>query len=494
MNVFMISSEIYPLAKTGGLADMVSALARTLVRAGTPVTLATPAYRSTLEAFPEVQEAGIEFAIPIANRQVPAQILRMSLAEDLTVYLIQGGDYFARPGLYGTAGGDYPDNAERFVFFTKAALALAQQTGPWDLLHCHDWQAALAPVLKLAHASLYPGLQKSKTLLTIHNIAYQGIFPASFWPLLNLEPTYFSPSYLEFFGRINFLKGGIVFADASTAVSKKYAREIMTPEYGCGLDGVVRTRAARLVGILNGVDYDEWNPATDPHIKKNYQPPKLHGKRICKAELQKIFSLPVRSMVPLFAVISRLVDQKGLDLFVEAVEELLGLDLQLVVLGTGEQKYQDFFTDLARQFPAKLGVQIGFDNDLAHKIEAGADFFLMPSKFEPCGLNQMYSLKYGTIPIVRATGGLDDTIEDFDPLRVAGNGLKFAVYSGAVLLEAVKRAIAIYSNRSIWSHLVKNAMRADFSWDRSAAQYARLYEKLILDQPLTLDETASSFV
>ncbi len=486
MNVFMISSEIYPLAKTGGLADMVSALARTLVRSGTRVTLVMPAYQSTLETSPDIGRAGIEFSVPIANRHVPAQILRTSLAQDLTVYLIQGGGYFARAGLYGTPAGDYPDNAERFVFFAKAALALAQETGPWDLLHCHDWQAALVPVFKQAHASVYPGLQKSKDLLTIHNIAYQGVFPVSFWELLNLEPSYFSPSYLEFFGWINFLKGGIVIADAITAVSKKYAREIMTPEYGCGLDGVIRTREARLVGILNGVDYDEWSPATDTHLKKNYEPSKLHGKRMCKAELQKIFGLPVRSMVPLFAVISRLVDQKGLDLFVEAIEELFRLDLQLVLLGTGEQKYQDFFTALGYQYPSKLGVKIGFDNDLAHKIEAGADFFLMPSKFEPCGLNQMYSLKYGTIPIVRATGGLDDTVEDFDPLRVTGNGFKFAVYSGAVLLEAVKRAIAIYSNRLIWSRLLKNAMTADFSWHRSAAEYARLYQQLIFDQPLTL--------
>ena len=486
----MISSEIYPLAKTGGLADMVGALARTLVRSGTAVTLVTPAYQSTLEAFPEVQEAGIEFAVPIAHRQVHARILKTTLAEDLTVYLIQGADYFARYGLYGTPAGDYPDNAERFAFFTKAALALAQQTGPWNLLHCHDWQTALAPLLKQAHASLYPGLQQSKTLLTIHNIAYQGIFPASFWPLLNLEPRYFSPPYLEFFGWINFLKGGIVFADAITAVSKKYAREITTPEYGYGLDGVIRTREAQLVGILNGVDYSEWNPATDTHIKKNYQPPKLYGKRVCKSELQKYFALPLRSKVPLFAAISRLVDQKGLDLFVEAAAELLRLDLQLVVLGTGDAKYQDFFTNLARQYPDKLGVKIGFDTDLAHKIEAGADFFLMPSKFEPCGLNQMYSLKYGTIPIVRATGGLEDTIEDFDPLLVNGNGLKFAAYSGAVLVEAVKRAIAIYSNRLIWSRLLKNAMAADFSWGRSAAAYARLYENLISNRPLALDKTA----
>jgi starch synthase len=490
MKIYMASSEIFPLAKTGGLADMVGGLARTLVRSGVEVTLVTPAYQSSLDNFPDIERTSIEFDVPIANRRVAAQVFRTSLTHDLNVYLIAGGEYFSRPGLYGTSASDYPDNAERFVFFATAALSLAHETGPWDLLHAHDWQTALIPVLKKARPRLYPGLQMSKDLLTIHNIAYQGLFPPAFWELLNLDPVYFTASRLEFFGLINFLKGGIVFADGITTVSQKYAQEIMTPEYGFGLDGVIRDRQSRLVGILNGVDYEEWDPATDVHLRKNYKPGNLRGKRLCKIDLQSRFSLPARTMVPLFGLVSRLVDQKGLDLIAEILEELFQLDLQIVVLGTGDVKYQELFVDLARRYPAQLGVKIGFDNALAHKIEGGADFFLMPSKYEPCGLNQMYSLKYGTIPIVRATGGLDDTVGDFDPQRVSGNGIKFTAYSGAVLLEAVKRAIALYTNRSLWSQLLAAAMNADFSWHRSAAEYANLYEKIARNQPLAVDETA----
>jgi len=489
MKVLMISSEVFPLAKTGGLGDMVSSLAARLVRSGTQVNLVMPAYRSTLASLHDLQEIEIECHGKVAGHVIKATVFRTSLAESLPVYLISGGDYFDRPGLYGTAEGDYPDNAERFVFFARAALDLAQQTGPWDLLHCHDWQTALVPVFKKAQKHLYAGLQKIKDVLTIHNLAYQGIFPSSLWGILDLPYFYFGLPYLEFYGNINFLKGGIVFADALTTVSKKYAREIMTPEYGCGLDGVIRSRPSNLLGILNGVDYQEWNPATDPHIKRNYGPEDLRGKRMCKIDLQEIFALPIRPSVPLIAMVSRLVDQKGLDIFLEVIEEILHFDLQLVILGTGEQMYEIRLAELASRYPSQLGVKTDFDNKLAHKIEAGADLFLMPSRFEPCGLNQMYSLKYGTIPIVRATGGLDDTIEDFDPLRMRGTGIKFPVYSGPALLEAIKRALAIYSNQRVWSHLLKNAMAADFSWDNSAAQYVQLYDRLVRSQPLPIKET-----
>ncbi|MGH7836151.1 MAG: glycogen synthase GlgA [Candidatus Binatia bacterium] len=478
MKILIVSPEIYPLAKTGGLADVASALARTLAAAGAEVALAMPAYQLVLQSGFSIEETGMELETPLGTERIKVTVLKTRLAEPVPVFLIKADRFFQRDGIYGTPAGDYPDNLQRFTFFCKAALALAARLAPWDVIHCNDWQSALIPVFKTLRSESYPELQASKTLLTIHNLGYQGEFPASQWDILGLSRHYFTPQYLEFYGKINLLKGGILFADALTTVSRKYASEIATPEYGCGLDGVIRMRQSDLFGILNGVDYDEWSPENDPHIKQKYGSRDLRGKSVCKQNLQELFRLPVRAEIPLFGIVSRLVDQKGLDILLEVLETLLRLDLQLVILGTGEQKYQELLLDLARHYPANLGVRIGFANDLAHKIEAGVDLFLMPSKFEPCGLNQMYSLKYGTIPIVRATGGLDDTIEDFSPLRLTGNGIKFSEYSGAVLLESIKRGIAIFYHKQAWRRLIKNAMSCDFSWKKSAAEYLSLYEKL----------------
>jgi starch synthase len=425
-----------------------------------------------------MEETGIELQTTLGAEGIRATVLKTKLAGSVPVFLIQAGRFFQRDGLYGTPEGDYPDNLERFTSFCKAALALAAGTAPWDVIHCNDWQSALIPVFKTLRPESYPELQSSKTLLTIHNLGYHGEFPASQWDLLGLSRHYFTPRYLEFYGKINLLKGGILFADALTTVSRKYASEIATPEYGCGLDGVIRLRQTDLHGILNGVDYDEWNPENDPHIKRQYSSRNLRGKDLCKQDLQEFYRLPVRAEIPLFGIVSRLVDQKGLDILLEVLEALLRLDLQLVILGTGEPKYQQLLLELAQKYPAKLGVRIDFSDALAHRVEAGADFFLMPSKFEPCGLNQMYSLKYGTIPIVRATGGLDDTIEDFNPLRLAGNGLKFSEYSAAVLLESIKRGVAIFCHKRAWRRLIQNAMACDFSWKKAADEYLTLYEKL----------------
>ncbi|MGH7772677.1 MAG: glycogen synthase GlgA [Candidatus Binatia bacterium] len=486
MKVFVVSSELFPLAKTGGLADAVGALARTLVRVGNEVAVVMPAYQTVLKNGFQLEETGIPVEVSIASRRVSGTILRTWLGKNLPVYLIRADPYFLRDGLYGNSQGDYPDNAERFTFFSKAALELARKTAPWNVIHCHDWQTALIPVLKKIRAHSYPEIQKSKILLTIHNLAYQGNFPASAWSVLNLDMRYFTPRYLEFYSNINFLKGGILFSDAFTTVSKKHAIEIKTTEYGCGLDGVIRDRERDLYGILNGVDYKEWNPATDPHIKKNYETQDLDGKKSCKKELQEIYNLPPEPSVPLIGMVSRLVDQKGLDILLEAMEDLLRLDRQFVVLGTGEERYEKLLAGLCQSHPLRLGVKIGFDNTLAHKIEAGADMFLMPSKFEPCGLNQIYSLKYGTIPIVRATGGLDDTIEDHNPLTGTGNGFKFTAYSGPALLEAVNRATTLYSNTEAWHQLMANAMAYDFSWERSAIEYFALYLKLLKTPSHTL--------
>jgi starch synthase len=469
----MIASESVPLIKTGGLGDVVGALAGALARGGVQTAVALPAYQAVLDRFPG-EPTALEFTVSLNRRKVSATVLKATVEGGVPAFLIRNDDYFARPGLYGTAKGDYSDNAARFAFFSKAALELAAATGPWDVLHCHDWQSALVPVLSRLGAAK----QSAKTVLTIHNLAHQGLFAYSEWPLLGLDPIYFTPKYLEFYGKINLLKGGILFADALTTVSRKYAEEILTPEYGCGLEGVLAERKRDLRGILNGVDYREWNPESDPYVKKLYSAANLAGKAECKNDLQQIYGLPQRSAAPLLGIVSRLADQKGIDLLLEVLDDLLRMDLQIVLLGAGDQRYQDLLAKLPSAHPKRIGVEIGFDNALAHKIEAGADIFLMPSRYEPCGLNQIYSLKYGTVPVVRATGGLDDTIEDFDPLSGKGNGFKFAEYSGEAFLSAIKRALAVYVNEKAWKQVVANGMAADFSWQRSAADYLQLYRQV----------------
>ncbi len=478
MKVLMIASEAFPLARTGGLGDVVGALSRILVRLGTEVAVVLPAYKAILESQAPLEETAIRIMVPMAKAMIGGRILKTSIGGEVLVYLIRSDRYFLRKELYGTSQGDYPDNAERFAFFCKASLELAERTGPWDVIHCHDWQTALIPVLKKIQPDLRPEILSSKTLLTLHNLAFQGNFAASFWPLLNLDRQYFTPRHLEFYGNINWLKGGILFSDALTTVSKKYASEIMEPEYGFGLEGVIRDRRKDLHGILNGVDYLEWNPKIDPHLAKNYDATDLSGKESCKKELQQIYNLPAEASVPLAGLVARLAQQKGLDILADAMEELMRLDLQLVVLGTGERRYQELLASLAARYPKKLAAKIGFDNSLAHKVEAGADIFLMPSKYEPSGLNQMYSLAYGTIPVVRATGGLDDTIEDYNSSTGAGNGFKFAAYSGAALLNAVKRALSVYPQKKAWRQLMANAMAGDLSWEKSAAEYLALYRRL----------------
>lgn len=473
MKILMVASECVPLAKTGGLGDVVGALSNALAALGTECAVVLPAYQKVMEKF-AAEETNIEVAVELDGRRVSGKIFKAAVEGPAQVYLVRNDKYFRRPEFYGTPQGDYPDNAERFAFFSKAALELAAATGPWNVIHCHDWQSALVPVLNKIGA----GGARPKTVLTIHNLAHQGLFPYAEWPLLGIDPSYYQPKYLEFYGRINFLKGGILFADALTTVSRKYAEEILTKEYGCGLEGVLADRKRDLHGILNGVDYREWNSETDPHIKKNYGAANPVGKAECKNDLQQKYHLPQKSSAPLLGIVSRLADQKGIDLLLEIIGNLLRMDLQIVVLGAGDQRYQELLAKLPEKHPDKIGVRIGFDNALAHQIEAGADLFLMPSRYEPCGLNQIYSLKYGTPPVVRATGGLDDTIQDFDPLSGKGSGFKFTEYSGEAFLSAIKRALAVYINKKAWAQVVANGMAADFSWQRSAEEYLQLYRRL----------------
>lgn len=474
----MVSSEIGPFAKTGGLADVVGSLSPALEKLGLKVSLIMPAYRSVLQGRFHLEQTATRLTVEVSDRKVEGDVLKTKMADDISVYLIRCDRYFDRDALYATSEGNYPDNAERFVFFARAALELLRQDPP-HVLHCHDWQTALSIVFLRAQPERYPELLSTKSVLTVHNLGYQGLFWYLDWHLLNLDRSLFHSKCFEFFGKINFLKGGLVFADRITTVSPSYAEEIKTAEQGFGLEGIFQERARDLVGILNGADYSVWNPATDPHIAKNYGPKNLSGKSVCKADLQRAMNLPQAPNIPLVGMVTRLISQKGFDLLESASEELLARDLQIVLLGSGEAKYEAALKKLASRHPEKVSVRIGFDETLARRIEAGADLFLMPSRYEPCGLNQMYSLKYGTIPIVRATGGLKDSVMDYRPKSRTGNGFVFEPYEPATLLETVDRALNLFRQQKGWATLVKRAMAADYSWDRSALAYVELYRRLV---------------
>jgi len=459
MRVAMISPEIAPFAKTGGLADVVGTLAAALERYGHELYLIMPAYRSVLRNDFALEQTEIKLAVPLSDKLLEASVLTARLGRNISVYFLRADQYFDREFLYGTPQGDYPDNAERFVFFGRAALEILRHQ-PVDIVHCHDWQSALAIVFLSTQADRYPESAAAKTVFTVHNLGFQGIFPQSDWHLLNLERSYFSLDYLEFYANINFLKGALIFADRITVVSPTYAREIMDREQGFGLDGVLRRRAADLVGILNGVDYGQWNPWTDPFISPHYGQHSLSVKRRCKKSLQKSVGLRERSSVPLIGIISRLTSQKGFDLVEKIFHRLMQRDLQVVVLGSGEPRYEEFFARAAERHPQQVAVRIGFDETLAHQIEAGADIFLMPSLYEPCGLTQMRAQRYGALPIGRTVGGLADTIED------EVSGFLFDGYSPDAFDAAVRRALALYADRDEYQRRARGAMRRDFNEHR----------------------------
>lgn len=478
IHVAMVSPEITPFAKTGGLADVIGSLSLALEGLGFKVSMIMPAYRQVLSGRFPLIDTGKTFSVPVSYQIEKGTILKTKVGKDITVYFIRADRYFDREYLYTTPDGDYSDNARRFIFFSRAALETIKDDPP-HILHAHDWQTALSIVFLKTQPFLYPAMEKTKTVFTIHNLGYQGLFWALDWHLLNLDKRLFTPSYLEFYGKINFLKGGIVFADVITTVSPAYAEEIKTKEHGCGLEGVFIERSADLAGILNGIDYNVWNPETDPYIIANYSVKDLSGKKECKRDLQRTFNLPERDEVPLIGMVARLTLQKGIDLFEEAVDILMQRNIQFVILGTGESKYHDFLRKLSRQYPEKVGVELSFNEAIAHKIEAGADMFLMPSKYEPGGLNQLYSFRYGTIPVVRATGGLKDTVRKFNEETGEGNGFLFDAYEAQALIKAVDCAISVFNHKDKWNRLIKNAMKEDFSWERSAKSYVNLYRRLL---------------
>jgi starch synthase len=473
MRILFVASEALPFAKTGGLADVVEALPRALVKLGHEVAVFLPRYRG-IKTGSEVMKS---MTIQQGQRLRFPAIANGTITRGVRYFFLDDPAYFDRAGIYGEDNKDYPDNAERFTEFCRAAIELAKHIWPPDLIHCHDWQTGMMPVLMRTSYGDDPAIRNIPLVFTIHNLGYQGIFPRAALDAAGIPRELFFPGGIEFFGNLNFLKGGLIYSDFLTTVSPKYAQEIQTPEYGFGLDGVIRSRRDRLTGILNGVDYTSWSPDKDALLPVKYSSKNLGGKQSCKLALIDEYKLlsdnPKRAIL---GIVSRFADQKGFDLIADVAPQLLQEDILLAVLGTGEPRYEGLFRALAADFPGRVGLRVAYDNRIAHLIEAGSDMFLMPSRYEPCGLNQIYSLRYGTVPIVRATGGLDDTIQQFDLESGTGTGFKFQEYSGAALLHAVRQALHFYGDDRVWKRIQLNGMAQDFSWNNSAAEYAKLYE------------------
>ena len=466
----MVASEATPYAKTGGLADVVGSLPAALADLDHQIGVVLPRY-ATIDLKP-TRRIFDNLDIWLGSTRHRATIY--TSGDKVRFYFVDCPPLYDRPKLYGDAAGDFPDNHVRFAVLARAALAIARNIFRPDILHCHDWQAGLVPTYLRSTFANDPTFMAIRTLFTIHNIGYQGLFPEDVLPEIGLDRTIYHPAGIEYWKKVSFLKGGLVFSDALNTVSPTYAKEIQTPEYGLGMDGILRERSAALSGILNGVDYREWSPETDPFIVANYERDDLAGKALCKQDLFGEFGLessPSTLAEPLIGIVSRFTSQKGADLIAAIADKLALENLRLVALGTGDAEYEDLFRKMAADHPGRFAVRIGFDNALAHRIEAGADMFLMPSRYEPCGLNQIYSLKYGTVPIVRATGGLDDTINE-------DTGFKFADYSGEALLQSIQAACAAWRDPVRWKQMMRRGMEQDYSWRVSAAEYAALYERL----------------
>lgn len=476
LNILIAAGEVAPFAKTGGLADVAGALPAELEKLGHNVRVALPYYKMVKKGNFPITDTGLKLTVQISDRTASADIHKAVIGNNVTVYFIKNDSYYDRDDLYRTKEGDYLDNAERFIFFSKAILALAQAVKfKPDIIHLNDWQTGLVPILLKWTEKNNDFFKDTRTVFTIHNLAYQGLFWHLDMHLTNLPWDIFTPQGIEFYGKINLMKAGIIGADIITTVSKKYCDEIRTQEYGCGLDGVLLSRKDSLYGILNGVDYNDWSPEKDRFIAKNYSPETLQYKVVCRHDMLSHYKLRLNDDVPVIGVISRLADQKGFDLIAETIDEIIGMGFAFILLGTGDPHYHDLFENVAKKYPKYAGVILGFNNALAHKIEAGCDFFLMPSRFEPCGLNQIYSLKYGTVPIVRATGGLDDTIINFNPDTGEGNGFKFHKYTAVGMIDKLREAMAVYKDKCLLTKVMENGMKCDFSWEKSAHEYVRIY-------------------
>ncbi len=475
MRILTVASEAVPFAKTGGLGDVVGALPRALVRNGHECDVMMPRYRGI-----ETGERTARVSVALGGTSTNVDLYSV-VRDGVRTLFVDHPRYYDREYLYGAIGHDYPDNPERFAFLSQTAVTWAlTMGGEYDVVHAHDWQTGLVPVLLSGMFRAQVSSKRLPTVFTIHNLAYQGTFDASWLPVLGLGWHLMSVDALEYWGRISFLKGGIVFSRLVTTVSPRYAQEIQTPELGFGFDGILRRRSSDLIGILNGIDYDHWDPERDPYLPEPYTALRLEGKAAAKQAVLEGFGFPTTDVYlrrMLIGMVSRMVDQKGFDLLAGITDELVRLDATVVLLGSGEPRYEDQWRTLAARYPDRIGARIGFDEGLAHLIEGGADLFLMPSQFEPCGLNQMYSLRYGTVPLVRATGGLYDTVRNVESDTGEGTGFTFEKYSADALLRTLRRALVAYRDRERWRRIQRAGMTRDYSWDASARQYVQVYER-----------------
>ncbi len=480
MRVLMVASEAGAFAHTGGLAEVLGALPRALARLGHDVDIVIPRYRGITEG-ERIGQVRVTLGGLAADATVYTATSYCAAAHRVRTIFIDHPPYYDREYLYGANGHDYADNPERFAFLSQAALNWALAGGDrYDAVHAHDWHAGLVPVLLRDMFLAQSALRRVPTVFTIHNLAYQGVFDASWLPRLGLPWDLMRIDAMEYWNRISFLKAGIVFSRIVTTVSPRYAEEIQQPEFGFGFDGILRSRRQDLVGILNGIDYDQWDPTRDTHLPEPYRASNLVGTAAAKRRLLEHYGLPVSEETlarPVVGLISRMVDQKGFDLLAQLADELPRLDATFVLLGSGERRYEDLWLGLASRHPMRVGVEIGFEEPLAHLIEGGSDLFLMPSRFEPCGLNQMYSMRYGTLPLVRATGGLADTVRNFDAETGEGTGFTFDEYSPQALLDTLRWALGTFRDRQAWQRMQVAAMAQDFSWDRSAREYVKVYER-----------------
>lgn len=480
MKIAFITPEAYPFVKTGGLADVSFSLPRALARRGHEVLLVLPRYyrvdkqKFFLKLIPK------PLGVPLGSGEKWAGIYRSEYLSDVEAIFIEHDNFFGRDGLYDDGYHAYGDNGERFAFFCRAVLQALPAIGfrP-EIIHCNDWQSALVPVYLRTHYAHEPFYRTTSSVMTVHNVGYQGVFPVEMMECAAIGREHFHPGALEFYGQMNFLKGGIVFADAVTTVSRRYAREIQSAEFGYDLAGVFASLGSRLYGITNGVDYEKWDPQNDPRIPANYSSKKISGKKTCKRYLQNRFGLEESNTVPVIGTISRLTYQKGIDVLAESLFILMKEKLcQFVIVGSGDSHIMWRFEELKRTFPGRVGIYWGYDEDLAHLVESGSDIYVMPSRYEPCGLNQMYSLRYGAVPVVRATGGLDDTVVDWFTDHERGNGFKFFELSPGVLSETLQRVFEVYHHDEEWKKIVRRGMEVYYSWDQAAEEYELIYQKL----------------
>jgi starch synthase len=480
LKILFASPEVHPFAKTGGLGDVSSALPLALKEQGHDVRVILPKYRSISESKRSVQPMGLTVAVPVGTKVKHGELYEGQLNRSMPVYFVGRDDYFDREGFYGDFEGEFPDNAERFIFFDRAVLEACKVLDfQPDIIHCNDWQTGLIPCyLKTTFAS-DPFFTDTRSVFSIHNLGYQGNFDERFFPLAHLPWKVFTHEGIEFYGFFSFMKAGLIYADKLTTVSKTYSKEILTPENGFHMDGVLRQHQSKLSGILNGADYGEWDPQTDSKIKTKYGPKSLKGKQECKKSLLRKLSLKLSEETPLICMVTRLSSQKGIDLIMKSFAELMVQDAALVILGEGDERYETFLNEQNESFPNRFRFIQGFDEKLAHQIIAGSDLLLMPSHYEPCGLTQMYALRYGTVPIVRRVGGLADTIKTFQSGKNQGTGFLFKSSEEDEWIPLLQKALALYPKKKVWKSLMLNGMKQDFSWNQAAKHYGRLYRQAL---------------